>query len=62
MGPLLFIIHMNDLPNTSRLFKCIIYADNTTLIANLNDFYANHDCRLNNNILNDELGKISFGY
>ena len=38
LGPLLFIIYMNDLPNASRLFKCIIYADDTTLIANLNDF------------------------
>ena len=44
LGPLLFIINMNDLPNASRLFKCIIYADDTTLIANLNDFYAKHDC------------------
>ena len=24
---LLFVIYMNDLPNASRLFKCIIYAD-----------------------------------
>ena len=57
LGPLLFIIYMNDLPNASRLFKCIIYADDTTFIANLNDFYAKHDSGLNNNILNDELEK-----
>ena len=60
LGPLLFIIYMNDLPNASRSFKCIIYADDTTLIANLNDFYAKHDSGLNNNILNDELEKISY--
>ena len=60
LGPLLFIIYMNDLPNASRLFKCIIYADDTTLIANLNDFYAKHDSGLNINILNDELEKISY--
>ena len=51
---------MNDLPNASRLFKCKIYADDTTLIANLNDFYAKHDTGLNINILNDELEKISY--
>ena len=60
LGPLLFIIYINDLPNASRLFKCIIYADDTTLIANLNDFYAKHDSGLNINILNDELEKISY--
>ena len=51
---------MNDLPNASRLFKCIIYADDTTLIANLNDFYTKHNSGLNINILNDELEKISY--
>ena len=60
LGPLLFIIYMNDLPNASRSFKCIFYADVTTLIANLNDFYAKHDSGLNINILNDELEKISY--
>ena len=60
LGPLLFIIYMNDLPKASRLFKCIIYADDTTLIANLNDFYAKNDSGLNINILNDELEKISY--
>ena len=47
LGPLLFIIYMNDLPNASRLFKCIIYADDTALIAN---FFAKHDSGLNINI------------
>ena len=51
---------MNDVLNASRLFKCIIYADDTTLIANFNDFYAKHDSGLNNNILSDELEKISY--
>ena len=60
LGPLLFIIYMHDLPNASRLFKYIIYVDDTTLIANLNDFYAKHDSGLNINILNDELEKISY--
>ena len=51
---------MNDLPNASRLFKCIIYADDTTLSANLNDFYAKHDSRQNIDIINDKLEKISY--
>ena len=51
---------MNYLPNASRLFKCRIYAVDTTLIANLIDFYAKHDSGLNILILNDELEKISY--
>ena len=38
LGPLLFLIHINDLPFASKFFKFIIYADDTTLIANLSDF------------------------
>ena len=51
---------MNDLPNASCLFKRIIYADDTTLVANINAFYAKHDSGLNNNILNNELEKIIY--
>ena len=59
LGPLFSIIPMNDFPNVNRLFKCIIYADNTILIANLNNSYAKYDSELNNSLLNDELGKIN---
>ena len=32
LGPLLFIVYINDLPLASNLFKIIIYSDDTTLI------------------------------
>ena len=31
LGPLLFLIYMNDMPNASEAFKYILYADDTTL-------------------------------
>ena len=31
IGPLLFILLINDLPNSSSLFKFIIFADDSTL-------------------------------
>ena len=48
--------------NASRLFKCIIYADDTTLISNLNEFYAEYNSELNTNLLNDQLEKISYWF
>ena len=35
LGPLLFIIYMNDLPSAVNFIELIIYADDTTLFANL---------------------------
>ena len=32
-GPLLFLIYMNDIPNASKLFTFILYADDTTLFS-----------------------------
>ena len=31
LGPKLFLIYINDFPNTSKLFNVIMYADNTVL-------------------------------
>ena len=35
LGPLLFIIYINDLPNASKIFHSIMYADDTNLSASL---------------------------
>ena len=52
LGPLLFIIYLNDICNVSHLFT-ILYADDTSVVANNN----NLDKLLE--ILNDELHKLS---
>ena len=31
LGPLLFLIYINDLPNASHVFDCLMYDDDTTL-------------------------------
>ena len=53
LGPLLFIIYINDMVHSSELFKFINFADDTTLITNLN----NEDMR--NESLNYELANFS---
>ena len=35
MGPLLFLINMNDIPNANAFFKYILYADDTTLFSTI---------------------------
>ena len=36
VGPLLFIIYINDFSQTSQLFKFVMHADDTTLSTSLN--------------------------
>ena len=43
LGPLLFIIYISDMALTSKYFKFIIYADDTTLMGNLNEFDINKE-------------------
>ena len=55
LGPLLFIIYMNDI-HSSNSFQFIIFADDTTLFTTLN---SNEHYRIHNERLNNELEKIS---
>ena len=52
LGPLLFLIYINDLPLVSNIFDMIMYADDTTLYCNLNE-------TLSDVVINNELNKIS---
>ena len=58
LGPLLFIIYMNDKCFASIIFKTIIYSDDTTRLANLSDFYFQNNTKLYIKLLNSELNKI----
>ena len=52
LGPLLFLIYINDLPSVTLIFHMLMYAVDTTLYCNLND--VNSEGKINN-----ELSKIS---
>ncbi len=48
LGPLLFIICMNDISFASNIFKLVIYADDSTLYSILSAFHIN--CNNINNV------------
>ena len=52
LGPLLFLIYMNDIPYCTKYFNCILYADDTTLS---NTIQIPSMSPLN---INDELAKV----
>ena len=52
LGPLLFLIYVNDLPKVSHVFSMLMYADDTTLYCNLDDSTSEI-------LLNNELTKIT---
>ena len=55
---LLFVIYVNGTFRASFILHAIVYADDTTLTANLEDFYAKTRKDLENNV-NSEINKIS---
>ena len=59
LGPLLFLIYINDLYLASDSFTPIImYADDTTLLSNLNTFSCTNSSI--SNVINAELTKITY--
>ena len=58
LGPLLFIIYINDFPSASSYFNFIMYADDTTLYSNIDSSNQNNVIRLTETKINAEFGKI----
>ena len=59
LGPLLFIIYINDLPNASNIFHSIMYADDTNLSASLQSIKSTNPNETVDTLINKELSKIS---
>ena len=53
LGPLLFLLYINDISESSHILKFFLFADDTTI------FYSSKNAINNENILNKELEKIS---
>ena len=51
LGPLIFLIYINDLPLISNVFNMVMYADDTTLFCNI-------DNNMTEDVINRELLKV----
>ena len=58
LGPLLFLIYINDLAMASDKCTPIMYADDTTLLSTLDDFNGNQIANPNSIQINAELTKV----
>ena len=59
LGPLLFIIYINDFPQASTRFNFIMYADDTTLSSTIDSLCHNGNINDVSEIINNELCKIN---
>ena len=53
IGPLLFLICINDFPTASSYFNFILYADDTTVYRNIESPYQNNAIKLAEKKLNN---------
>ena len=52
MGPLVFLLYINDLPNVSKDLKFFLFADDTNI------YYESNDLKCLQNVMNKELEKL----
>ena len=61
LGPLLFLVYVNDLPNASRLLDPIMFADDTNLFFNHKDIKHPFTV-VNNELLTSKIGSMQISY
>ena len=59
LGPLLFIIYINDIAHASKLFDFIIYADDTTMSTTIEMVIKNTAHQTASDIINKELSMVN---